>query len=93
MKILRVKIVKVRHDHFWYAPYIGEEFFVEDIFVEDDDDRPRKESYWRYRVIPNGIYFQRPINEYIRNDDVEILEEFEGHVDESIIVTFTIERD
>ncbi len=88
MKILRVRIIKARHACFWYAPNIGEEFFVEDV-----DDKPHEESFWRYKIIPNGVFFQRPINKYIRNDDVEILEEFEGHIEESMILSITIERD
>ena len=79
MKIFRVRIKSAKLQSYWYAKHIGSEFNCEPIG-----------TYWNYdfglKVIFEGEFTTDANTCYIALSDVEILEEFEGHVAEKRIV-------
>lgn len=78
MKIFRVKVYKSKLPTYWYANKIGKEFLCEPTSSWNDD--------LFLRVIFEGEYDGSRVPCYLNMTDVDILEEFDGKIVETVNV-------
>ena len=79
MKIKLVKVTQASQRTYWYANKIGYEFYVY-------QEGPNLDVL-KYKVIPVGDYNPKSLPSYLDENDIEILEEFDGNIIEKISIS------
>lgn len=89
MKIHRVRIKQANLHTYWYADKIGEEFYCKE--VKGRISR-LYDDHFHYEVIALGTFDGHPNVTYLDEDDVEILETFDGEVKEEVAISIERKR-